>query len=544
VKVWKLLVGLGVLVLALTLVGAKTTLLRSAGPVPDQLTARVEAFNPAFSAGLFIGIQKFDDHNLAKVDYAVDDAVDFAYAFALERPTKMMEPSRVVLALSGVPRKLSSRQHLEELRSAGAAVIDATQSNILEALQHQANAAAKGGLLIVTLATHGYSEEGTPYILASSSTYRRTESAISLSKLFDTAAATGAGRSFILVDACRERLTAKTRAVVDRAAAAPFVEAMNKASGQAILWAAAPGGYAYDDPTNRNGAFSRIVLEGLQCKAATDERGYVTFDTLADYVEPHLRRWINTTQDKKLDRATQRNTDGDAGKMPLVRCGTSAQTGPNPDDVTFEDDTFEIFQAGRSLEKGKAGGTIRGAYVADLDGDGINEVIVGTDRIIVFDANLSERWSGKVDGTLTDFLVERLVRGEKKRRQVAALFSNGRESRLAIFHPDGRLRSNTPGPGHLRYLRRYRETIQHGMKLLAYGTDGNVLLMKPNKGEVLWSGMLSRSIAKLALRDYGGDGRQDIDITTPDGSSVCLDAEGATLSTKGVSFSLSPTNRR
>src|SRR5438128_7050913 len=70
------------------------------------------------SAGLFVGVRTFSaDSSLTEVRYAVDDAIGLAYAFAIEPRSRLVDPSHVVLALSGEPQKDESRTRLETLKT-------------------------------------------------------------------------------------------------------------------------------------------------------------------------------------------------------------------------------------------------------------------------------------------------------------------------------------------------------------------------------------------------------------------------------------------
>ena len=65
-------------------------------------------FDASASAGLFIGIRHFKDENFEVVPYAVDDAVDLAHLFSVE--LGLIDPTRVVLCLSGEPQKAESSE--------------------------------------------------------------------------------------------------------------------------------------------------------------------------------------------------------------------------------------------------------------------------------------------------------------------------------------------------------------------------------------------------------------------------------------------------
>lgn len=558
-KVWKLLVAAGVL--ALVLGGMKRALhdTRSVGPVAEAQAAESSEFDPLQSAQLSVGIEKFDDPSVEKVQFAVDDAVDLSYASAIE--LQLVQPSRVVLALSGAPHKQESKDRLQKLKDAGAQQVNTSQESILQAVQQQARAAGKHGLLIVTLATHGFSEEGTQYLLTSSSMFRHADTSISASNLLDVAAGTGAERSLILIDACRERLKTATRSgEADPESKALFLQGMNKTKGQAVLWAAAAGGYAYDDAKLKNGVFTHYVLEGLHCAAKTDERGFVTFDTLADYVETNVRQWIITNRHADPGSATQYSVDGSAKEMPLVSCtrpvGASQPTPPNPASVEHQGNTFILFSPeGFPLGAGNVRGPIAKAEVADLDDDGVNEVIVGVGqdgedagRVIVFDGNRKELWRADTNAGLPSarlgiatFVVDQLRRGIK-RRQIAVLSSDGEGSRLMILESDGKPRPPYPFAGDMRFLN-VLKTANSWATLVVAGSAGknaSVSLFSPNKPLLrkLWSGATSQLINKLDIRDCNNDLRRDLIFGTANGS-VCVDAGGKTIfADAGVTFAL------
>jgi hypothetical protein len=93
---------------------------RSAQPLSPAAPEGQTAFDPQQSAALFVGVRRFTHDEISEVRYAVDDAVDLAYVFALERRTHLVTAERVVLAISGRPEKPESHQRLRELEQAGA----------------------------------------------------------------------------------------------------------------------------------------------------------------------------------------------------------------------------------------------------------------------------------------------------------------------------------------------------------------------------------------------------------------------------------------
>lgn len=295
---------------------------RGVQPPAAKAAAAIETFDPKQSAALFVGVREFPyDGALAEVRYAVDDAIDLAFVFTLDERVRLVEPSRVILALSGKPQKPESRQNLDRLVAAGAKVRSAGQADILIALQEQANAAGKGGLLVVSLATHGVSYEGMQHLLTATSVLAHREMSISESKIRDIASRSDAARSLILVDACRERLVGDRRnGEPDRRSAASLIRAMSDAQGQVVLSAAAMGQYAYDDEIRRNGVFTAAVIDGLRCEAPTDARGLVTVDALSTFVEERVLTWIRKQRGISVVRATQVTYEGSTKTMPLAAC--------------------------------------------------------------------------------------------------------------------------------------------------------------------------------------------------------------------------------
>src|SRR5258706_4060064 len=178
-------------------------------------------FNAEQSAALFVGVRAFHDANVAEVPFAVDDAIDLAYTFALEPKTTLLKPRHVILALSGEPHKHKTQEHLQALQAAGAVVVAATSTQIFAFLRKQAEGVGRDGIFIVSFATHGFSSDGVPFLLAESSKLGDTQSAIPTTKILDIIAASDARRSLVLLDACRERVNASTRAGGSRLAPPP-----------------------------------------------------------------------------------------------------------------------------------------------------------------------------------------------------------------------------------------------------------------------------------------------------------------------------------
>src|SRR5437660_1751999 len=286
---------------------------------------QAKSIDPKKSAALFVGIRDFPwDKTLATVPYAVDDAVDLAYELTMEQKPVLVDPKRVVLALSGQPQKTESQEKLRKLLAAGATPRNATTEDILDVLESQSQSVASNGILIVAFATHGVSDEGTQYLLTASSTlghYHRT--ALTDAEIRETVSRNGVARSLIFIDACRERLTKDRRSGdLDPRSVAAFVRSFSKITGQIVFSAAPGGGYAYDDEERRNGVFTATVIEGLRCGARANASGFITVDTLHSYVESHVLAWLQAHKNRHAKTATQWTSEGNSKELPLSICGS------------------------------------------------------------------------------------------------------------------------------------------------------------------------------------------------------------------------------
>lgn len=565
---------------ALSIPPSPTTIgqdIRSARPSQTPSTAPVN-FDRTQSAALFVGVRRFThDQTLTEVKYAVDDAIDLASVLALDRKVSLVTPRRVVLALSGTPQKPESQERLDQLIAAGATVAAASQADILTMLARQAGLAGREGLLILSFASHGFSRDGTPYVLAASSLFEHPETSISTAKLLDIAAGSEAARSLIFLDACRESVTTGTRAVdADAETAAPLIEGMSHVDGQVVFYAAAAGKYAYDDDENKNGVFTTAVIEGLRCKAPTDERGLITVETLAAFVETRVRSWIREHKDPSVRKAIQVNMDGATKTMPLAVCAHPSKPSPTtpqsagPVTVTTADSSLSaVNEDGAFLWRREVKGPIVHTEVVDLDGDGANEVVTGVGRdgedsgkIVVFNAAGDRAWSADTSMSVKTFTTGDLFR--KGTRQIVAL-SVGEEvsspSRLTVIANDGKPLASYRHPGSLQDVVIATLTARTAPRIIAtavnttlnpiLGVDGPVATvfmldpknirgeapLSPDKlaaGTQLWYGSVlptPQTIDRLEIIDHDNDGRRDIAISTSTGHTFHLDFDGRIIAT-------------
>lgn len=507
--------------------------------MPSEGAASTQ-FDPRQSAALFVGVRDFDA--AAEVPFAVDDAVDLAHAFVIARRSSLVPPRRVVVILSNrFPVKPQSRARLRKLREAGVEVrYQAGVDHVRAALREQAARAGRDGVLIVALAAHGFLREGNGYILGASSSVRNLATMLPTTELFETIASSQAQRSLVFLDACRERMTTGTRSVFASAmSAAPLVQRIAHTRGQAVFYAAAPGGWAYDDPDGRNGVFTEAVIAGIDCGAAK-VRGAVTPETLAGYIERSVQAWIRKNRDPGVGSATQWTMDGEVRNMPLAKCDGGYFGGPER--ASWRGTIICAFgPKNELLWQRDAGRAVTLARAVDLDADGWREVVYATrDGVTALDDEGKQLWSAREPMTLAACLIDEFVY-QQHAKHVVALWNGEHASRLAAYRPDGKLLGFFDHDRRIDRVILARPTAHHGPKLVV--TAGKTLMLFDSRhlaaGKPVWRGrVVTRSaIESLQIVDGNGDGKSDIAVTTESGAKVFVDFNGHSVrSTSGVRF--------
>ena len=482
-------------------------------------------FDPKQSAALFVGVREFTN-DVERVPFAVDDAVDLAYVLAFDRHVHLVSPHRIVLVLSGrVPVKPESREHLRALREAGADIrFRAEAADILAALREQTAQAGRDGLLIVSIATHGFLRDGNGYVLGASSRLRDPSTMLAAVEMFETMAKTNAQRSVVFLDTCRERIVKGRRSVLaDTMGIAPT---HTHARGQAVFYAAAAGGSAYDDFEARNGVFTKTVIDGIRCGAAK-VHNTVTAETLARYIEMNVHTWIRANRDPDVGSATQFSMDGEARNMPLARCG-ALPPGPCPARVSGDGTMVRAFSANTQLWQHDAGAVVTHVDKLDLDADGVCETLFATpDAITALDVDGNRLWSARENMKLTSFLTGHLLR--QHTYEVVALWNSELGSRLVAYAPNGARLGTYDSSRRLDRIAIGRPTNLHAPRIVA--TSGNTLLLFDRKklkaGKPLWSGRITRgTIASVEIVDGDDDGKSDIAVTTSNGTKLFVDFNG------------------
>jgi hypothetical protein len=480
---------------------------RSVRPFGSSTLLASTRFDSSQSAGLFVGVRRFSrDASLTEVRYAADDAVDLAYAFAMDAKEALVRPSRVVIALSGQPYKKASKERLKALTAAGARVVTSVnQDDLLELLHQQAALAGRDGMLIVSFATHGFATDGVQYLLGASSILPIVSTTLSAPEIADIVAGSNARRSLILLDACRERVDAHSRSTVrDPRSAAPLIEKMVYVEGQVIFHAAAHGGYAYDDATRGNGVFTAAVIDALECEPG-QRSTVITVEQLAERVEKQVLADLQK-RDPAARKATQISTEGFTKFMPLAQCRTTSVGSPAT--------VGKVSAYGSMLQAVDAGGR--------------------------------SLWERQLGGTIRQTFVEQLFREDTRHVIVLSDDPHGTSSVVSIYDNAGNLFAAYEHDGLLRRLEIARPTWRHNPRIVAVGvgreaaakldirgTVPAVLLLEPkNSGgakEKWYGAILDTREAITQLRIEGDHRERSIVLSTSAGSTIRLDFDGSVI---------------
>jgi len=545
--------------LALLLLGVATTAAvvplmphgaRSVRPVGNDLRSPSAIFDRRRSAALFIGIREFSSDAVEEVPFAVDDAVDLAYEFVFDSHVQLVPANRVILILSRrMPVKRESRTHLRELREAGADVrLRADASDVRAALREQAALAGPEGVLIVSIAAHGFLREGNAYILSASSLMREPSTMLSTAEMFETIATSRAQRSLVFFDACRNRMLKGQRTVLaDSMGVAPLLKRLARARWQAVFWAAAAGESAYDDPVAQNGVFTKNVIDGLRCGAAK-MRGAVTVETLAGYVERNVHDWIRDNRDPNIGSATQASIDGELRTMPLAQCWRVTVSRCPARAETAATTVRALSSSNEQLWQRDVGGVVTHAEVVDLDADGFCEVVYATKTSVgVFNGYGTLLWAVHEAMELTSVVTGDLYR--QHTNEVVAIWNGERISRLVVYAADGTRLGAFDDLRHFDSVTIVRATKRHAPKIVVASSRA-LFAFDPKKlssGRPLWVGRVSprsEKIASIASADGNGDGKSDIEVTTNSGKKIFIDVAGHGLSSQsGAGFERLPLRR-
>lgn len=373
----------------------------------------------------------------------------------------------------------------------------------------------------------------------------------------------------IFIDACREQVKVDRRGT-ETHDATPLLKSMAEAKGQVVFYGAAPGCFAYDDDQRQNGVFTAALLDGLRCSAVADEQGLITVDALADFVNQRVLAWVRSHRDRSATQGIQVTVDRGTRSMALAACAAraaGAEAPPvrprEPAAVRTEGSAFHVVDAaGITIWGHTAKGTIAHAELADLDGDGHAEVIVGVGsggddagKILVYGGDGKQRWtagttapfnydsgrSGKL-AVLTFTTGDLFLNGQREVVSLSLDSQGWYPSRLCVFDSGGSLVASYWHPGHLHQVVVGAETEHAAPQIIVSGVNNDlraalhldgyiktVFLLDPRnvigeappylgklrRGSELWYGVLLPAtdvVERLEIVDRDQDGKNEISV--------------------------------
>jgi uncharacterized caspase-like protein len=271
---------------------------------------------------MFVGVNEFTrDVGLNELAYAVHDAIELAHLFVFE--LKLMPASNCYLLLSGEPASDAAtvKQHLAQLKAAGAKVSGADRSKILLTfLDLRKIAKSELNLFVCSFSSHGFNEGRTAYVMPSDG-HREllSDTAVPLETIETKMEDSKAGHRLLLVDACQERVSARGSTSTGKAAEAAFIDALKKPSGQAKLASCSPGEFSFEHGSLGgvgHGVFTYSFLEALRGGAKPDAENLVRLGSVSEYVAANVAAWT-----KELARSPQTpflESPVDARQLPLA----------------------------------------------------------------------------------------------------------------------------------------------------------------------------------------------------------------------------------
>jgi formylglycine-generating enzyme required for sulfatase activity len=223
---------------------------------------------------ILVGVKAYNHADLPDLEFTERDVEELA---------ALLEPAgyRVTLLTTAAGQKDEARRP--------------TLANIQKAVDKALADVTKHDTVLVALAGHGYQPDDSKesYFCPLDAKPKNKQTLLPLASLIEKMTDSGAGVKLLLVDACRNDPEAgRGRRGVDGSR----VEALP--TGVAALFSCSTGQRAYETKKagGGHGVFFHCVLEGLRGKAGRNDRGEVTWNRLAEYVQENVegkaREWL------------------------------------------------------------------------------------------------------------------------------------------------------------------------------------------------------------------------------------------------------------
>lgn len=273
---------------------------------------------------LIVGVDKYDNPDIIKLDGAVNDARTLAAALQVYGG---FLPEQVIL--------LTPEQGAE---------LKPTRQNIIKWITRLSKSAAKDGMLFVSFSGHGVEINKEAFLLAedseiSDSVTAMGQSGLKVDSLRDIIQENGTSQVMLVLDACRND-PRKNRSNDSNLLSESFIKGLdfyNKDKGivaAATLYATSPGERSYEDTEKKQGYFSTALIEGLKGNAA-NEKGEVTFEALEIYVQDRVAM---LTEGKNVSQVPQFKYKGYTKNLVVAYLPTAANIASR--DATKSNDLF------------------------------------------------------------------------------------------------------------------------------------------------------------------------------------------------------------
>lgn len=245
------------------------------------------------SAGLFVGLNHYDDPEIRQLRFAVDDAIDLAHLFVIE--LGLLEPSKTSLLLAGEPAKAESKRRLEELSSKGCLQGRPWLHELYQHADRFGHSTAEEGLIVAFFSTRGF-DSGAQGMLAVGGTLKRkaVQTGLPLAMILDELSKARARNRLVLLDVCRESPgnAAGVQREPSELLGEGFLRSIDGTKGSTVLTATSRGGFSFEDERDGNGVFAGAVMDGLRGDAQPGEQADVAVEMLASYLHQQIRDWV------------------------------------------------------------------------------------------------------------------------------------------------------------------------------------------------------------------------------------------------------------
>ena len=214
---------------------------------------------------LAVGISKYEDKNLT-LSFAAKDASDFIAAIQKQKGELYRDVAIKLLA--------------DE---------KATKDEILDGLDWIQKETTSKDVAIVFLAGHGVNDPGGLYYFlpVNVHTEKLKRTGMAFSDIKNTVASL-AGKTIVFLDTCHAgNIMGKRRGALDITG---IVNELTSAESGAVVFASSTGNqYSVEDPTWKNGAFTKALVEGISGKADYTGQGRITINMLDLYISERVK---------------------------------------------------------------------------------------------------------------------------------------------------------------------------------------------------------------------------------------------------------------